>query len=72
MKNFSSEMVLVPFDEEDIKIAKTLICPNCGYAGDIIPVAGEIYPDGNINPPHFECIECYFEGFEHDFKKSDK
>ncbi|NPA45138.1 MAG: hypothetical protein GXO49_06380 [Chlorobi bacterium] len=60
------------FKNNDLEIAKKLLCPKCGYAGDIVPVEGEIYHDGTINPPHFECLECYFKGFEHDFKKRTK
>jgi len=67
-----SETIEIPIKEEDLKIAKKLVCPNCGYAGDIVPIEGKIHPDGTIDPPHFECLECYFQGFEHDFKKELK
>jgi len=69
MKDFSTGLVLIPFQKEDIKIAKELMCPNCGNIGSIFPVAGELYPDGSVKPPHFECIKCNLEGFEHNFKK---
>ena len=66
MDQKNSLLYIIDITENGIKIAKELKCPKC--SGDIYPVAGEIYQNGKIKPPHFECIDCDFKGFEHDFE----
>jgi len=63
-------LYIIDINKDDIKLARELMCPKCG--GNVYPVAGEIYPNGEIDPPHFDCVDCGYEGFEHDFQKFDK
>jgi len=70
MKQEKTLLSFIDTMEDGIKIAKELKCPQCGK--DVYPVAGEIYQNGEIKPPHFECIYCDYKGFEHNFEKKLK